>query len=133
MLHVVDEDVAAALEGVGEMEDEERIGVEPLRRAAVERDQADARAHARPPLQERLSLPRRRTVEHRRTGEQHDIAFRQHEVVDHGRRGERDRKALREIARRVDLVEFERSAARANRRSRTARRSSDGGGCARQA
>ena len=59
MLNVVDEDVPAALEAVGEMKDEEGIGVEPFDGTAVERDQADAGAQARPPLQERFSLLRR--------------------------------------------------------------------------
>ena len=53
MPHIVDDDAAGALEAVGEVVDEERIGLEPERRAAVELEHADAHAEARLPLQQR--------------------------------------------------------------------------------
>ncbi len=105
--HIVDDDVAAALIPVSEMEDEEGVGVDPCGRTAVERDQADTGAQARLPLQHRLSLRRRLRVEDRRTGEQHDVLLGQNEVVHHGRRVQRDRKRLLELAGRIDHIHFD--------------------------
>ena len=94
-----------SLEAVGEVKDEEGIGVEPEHRAAIEADDADPGAELRPPLDERLPPLRRLEVEHDRAGQHDEVPLREHEVVDHRRRGQRQGKRRDQLAGGVDLVE----------------------------